>query len=41
MKILYNKEDNEYYLISNNENEFYLYDDEYFYANSLKNLLKK
>lgn len=41
MKILYNKRTNEYYLMTNNNNEFYTYNDDYIYTNSLKRLLEK
>ena len=39
MKILYNKEDNEYYLITNNKDKFYIYNDAYIVTNSLSDLL--
>ncbi|MGD8306177.1 MAG: hypothetical protein PVF17_05955 [Ignavibacteria bacterium] len=41
MKILYNKTNNEYYLMTNDNNEFYVLDDAYIVSNSLENLLKE
>ena len=41
MKILYNKKHNEYFLMTNNNDEFYFYDERFIYANLLESLLEK
>ena len=41
MKILYRKTNNEYYLMTNDDNEFYFYKNGYIYANSLKSFIEK
>ena len=41
MKILYNKKFNEYFLMTNNNDEFYFYDKQFIYENLLEKLLEK